>query len=176
MSHVLKPLYICHRIMAPMRLSTNTNLPFLKFDLTNCFWEKNYFSATTHARGSVEVSKWPEDHPLRHLFQPGGWKSTLSSSFIMFFERVTLFWLLPRGIFGTFKFQSCIWVFKMWGKRNFSKGSQFGHFPRNFVSLLFRIFFFWSKRFQILPLDGGPQHLIHVNLVCFNLDKGFRSL
>ena len=119
------------------------------------------------------MSKWPEDCPLRHLFQPGGWKSTLSCPFIPFFEREPLFWLLPRGIFGTFGFQSCIWVFKMWGKRNFSKGSQFGHFPRNFVSLLFRIYFFWSKQFQILTLDGGPQHLIHVNLVCFNLDKGF---
>ena len=51
--------------------------------------------------------------------------------------------------------------------------NQFGHFPVNFVSLLFQIYFFRNKQFQILPLDGGPQHLIHVNLVCFNLDKGF---
>ena len=102
--------------MAPMRLSTNTNLPFLKFDLTNCFWEKNYFSATTYARGSVEVSKWPEDHPLRHLFQSGGWMSTLSSSFITFFERDPLFWLLLRGICGTFWSPGCIGVLETPGK------------------------------------------------------------
>ena len=131
--HVLKPLHFSHRIKVLLRPSTNANLCYLKFDLTNCSWEKNYFSATIGARGSAEVSKWPEDCPLRHLFQPGGWKSTLSSSFIMFFERVTLFWLLSRGIFGTFGFQSCIWVSKMWGKRNFSKRSQFGHFSRNSV-------------------------------------------
>ena len=50
---------------------------------------------------------------------------------------------------------------------------KFDNCLRNFVRLLFQICFLRSKRFQILPLDGGPQHLIHVNLVCFNLDKGF---
>ena len=115
-AHVLKPLYICHRIMAPMRLSTNTNLPFLKFDLTNCFWGKNYFSATTHARGSVEVSKWPEDHPLRHLFQSGGWMSTLSSSFITFSEREPLFWFLLLWNFWRFLSQRCIGVLETPGK------------------------------------------------------------
>ena len=48
----------------------------------------------------------------------------------------------------------------MWKKfRKFLK--KFDDFLRNFVRLLFQICFLWSKRFQILPLDGGPQHLNH---------------
>ena len=34
-SHVLKPLHFSHRIQALLRLSTNANLCYLKFDLTN---------------------------------------------------------------------------------------------------------------------------------------------
>ena len=39
-AHVLRPLLFRHRIKALLRLSTNTNFCYLKFDLTNCSWEK----------------------------------------------------------------------------------------------------------------------------------------
>ena len=72
LAHVLKPLHLSHRIMALLRPSTIVNLCYLKFNLTNCFWEKNYFLATIGARESADGSKLPEDHPLRYLFQSGG--------------------------------------------------------------------------------------------------------
>ena len=55
-----------------------------------------------------------------------------------------------------------------WGLKNMWKKLQkfpekFDDFPRNFVSLLFQIFL-RTDCFQILPLDGGPQQLIHVKL------------
>ena len=54
-------------------------------------------------------------------------------------------------------------VKKMWKKlQKFLK--KFGDFWRNFVSLLFQICFFWPHCFQIPPLDGSPQQLIHVKL------------
>ena len=38
-AHVLRLLYFRHRIKPLLRPSTNANLCFLKFDLTNCSWE-----------------------------------------------------------------------------------------------------------------------------------------
>ena len=72
------------------------------------------------------------------------------------------------GGFGVF-FPKVHWGLKnMWKKfREFLK--KFGDFWRNFVSLLFQICFFQSKRFQISPLDGSPQHMFHVILCWYHL-------
>ena len=56
----------------------------------------------------------------------------------------------------------CIVVKKTCGGRNFSKGRSFGDFPSNFVQPTLSNLPSASTAFQILPLDGGPQHLIHV--------------
>ena len=45
-AHVLKPLHFSHRIKALLRPSTNANLCYLKFDLTNCSWG-NYTTLKT---------------------------------------------------------------------------------------------------------------------------------
>ena len=56
----------------------------------------------------------------------------------------------------------------MWKKfREFPK--KFDDFPRNFVSLLFQICFSRLERFQIMPLDGSPQHMFHVILCWYHL-------
>ena len=119
------------------------------------------------------MAKWLQRNPLRYLFQWKGWKSTLSSSSITFSEREPLLRGLPWWNSCNYWSQRCIGVSKTCGRRNFLKGRSFGDFPRNFVSLLFQICFIRSKRFRILPLDGGPQHLIHVKLCWFHLGKKF---
>ena len=61
----------------------------------------------------------------------------------------------------------------MWKKfREFLK--KFGDFWRNFVNLLFQICFLWPKCFQILPLDGSPQHIFHVILCWYHLWQSFK--
>ena len=84
-THVLRPLHFRHWIKALCRPSTKTNLCYLKFDLTNCSWEKNCLNCKSAMR-SVEVAKLPQRNPLRYLFQWKGQKSTLSPSFITFIE------------------------------------------------------------------------------------------
>ena len=62
----------------------------------------------------------------------------------------------------------------LWNKlQKFLK--KFGDFWRNFVSLLFQICFFQSKRFQISPLDGSPQHMFRVILCWFQLWQCFQK-
>ena len=85
--HVLRPLHFRHRIKALLRPSTNANLCYLRFDLTNCSWEKNCQNCISSATRSVEVAKLPQRNPLQYLFQWKGQKSTLSPSFITFSER-----------------------------------------------------------------------------------------
>ena len=87
LTHVLRPLHFKHRIKGLLRPSTNANLCFLKFELTNCSCEIFCQSCKIGAIRSVEVAKWPQRNPLRLLFQWRGWKSTLSPSFITFSER-----------------------------------------------------------------------------------------
>ena len=117
------------------------------------------------------MAKWPQRNPLRLLFQWRGWKSTLSPSFITFSEREPFL----RGFLcwncWNFWSQRCIWVSKRWGKRNFSKGSQFDHFPLLWRKPTLSICFLRPNCFHISPLDGGPQHMFHVTLCWFHLFK-----
>ena len=64
------------------------------------------------ARGSAEVSKLPQRDTLRYLFQLWGWKSPLSPSFSIFFERGLSFWLFLWWAFWALWSQGCIWVSK----------------------------------------------------------------
>ena len=161
---MLRPLHFRHRIKALLRPSTNANLCYLRFDLTNCSWGKNCQNCISGATRSVEVAKLPQRNPLQYLFQWKGQKSTLSPSFITFSEREPFLRGFLCGLFGLFWSHRCISVSTRWRKQNFSKGSQFDHFPLKFVSLLFQICSLRPKRFPILPLDGGPQCLNHVIL------------
>ena len=120
-SHVLRPLHFRNRIKALLRLSTNTNLCSLKFDLTNCSWEKNCQNCKSSSIRSVEVAKLPQRNPLRYLFQWKGQKSTLSPSFITFSEREPF---LKGFLCWLFWSQRCIGVSKTWRR-------SFGSFWRN---------------------------------------------
>ena len=164
MTHVLRRLHFKHRIKGLLRPSTNANLCYLKFDLTNCSWEKNCQNCKIRATRSVEVSKWPQHNPLRYLFQFKGWKSPLSPSFVTFSEREPFLRGFLCWCFWCFLSQRCIGVSKRWRKRNFLKASQFDHLPLTFVSLLFQICFLRADYSQISPLDGVPQQLILVKL------------
>ena len=146
---MLRPSHFRHRIKALLRPSTNANLCYLKFDLTNCSWEKNCQNCKIRATRSVEVSKWPQRNPLRYLFQFHGWKSALSPFFIKFSEREPVFRGFLCWWFWCFWSQRCIGVSRRWGKRNFLKGSQFDHFPLTFVSLLFQICLLRPNCFQM---------------------------
>ena len=90
------------------------------------------------------------------VLQWRGWKSTLSPSFITFSEREPFLRGFLWWTFWTFWSQRCIWVSKRWGKRNFSKGSQFDHFPLLWRKPTLSILFLQPNSFHILPLDGGP--------------------
>ena len=162
--HVLRPLHFRHRIKALLRPSTNANLCYLRFDLTNWSWGKNCQNCISSATRSVEVAKLPQRNPLQYLFQWKGQKSTLSPSFITFSEREPFLRGFLFGLFGLFWSHRCISVSTRWRKQNFSKGSQFDHFPLKFVSLLFQISSLRPKRFPIPPLDSGLQCLNHVIL------------
>ena len=73
---MLRPLHFRHRIKALLRSSTNANLCYLRFDLTNCSWEKICQNCISSATRSVEVAKLPQRNPLQYLFQWKGQKST----------------------------------------------------------------------------------------------------
>ena len=125
-------MHFRHRIKALLRPSTNANLCYLKFDLTNCSWENCCQICKIGAMRSVEVAKWPQHNPLRYLFQWEGWKGTLSPSFITFSEREPflrgfLWWAL-----WALWSQRCPVGSKRWWKKNISMGSQFDHFPLKF--------------------------------------------
>ena len=109
-THVLRPLHFRHRIKALLRPSTNANLCYLKFDLTNWSWEKNCQNCISSATRSVEVAKLPQRNPLRYLFQWKGQKSTLSPSFITFSEREPFLRGFLCWLFWLFWSQRCIWV------------------------------------------------------------------
>ena len=85
--------------------------------------------------------------PFHHVF----WKRTI-------FERV------PVVDFLDFLVPKVHWGLKNMWKKFRKMFKKFDNCLRNFVRLLFQICFIRSKRFQILPLDGDPQHLIHVKL------------
>ena len=102
-----------------LRLSTNTNLCYLKFVLTNCSWEKNCQSSATR---SVEVTKLPQRKPLRYLFQWKGQKSTLSLSFIMFSEREPFLGGSCVVFFLAFLVPKVHWGVKKMRKKKFLKG------------------------------------------------------
>ena len=125
-------MHFRHRIKAIWRPSTNANLCYLKFDLTNCSWEKNCQNCKIRATRSVEVSKWPQHNPLRYLFQFKGWKSPLSPSFVTFSEREPFLRGFFCWYFWCFWSQRCIGVSKRWWKKKISTGSQFDHFPLKF--------------------------------------------
>ena len=125
-------MHFRHRIKAIWRPSTNANLCYLKFDLTNCSWEKNCQNCKIRATRSVEVSKWPQHNPLRYLFQFKGWKSPLSPSFVTFSEREPFLRGFLCWYFWVFLYQRCIGVSKRWWKKKISTGSQFDHFPLKF--------------------------------------------
>ena len=57
LTHVLRPLHFKHRIKGILRPSTNANLCYLKFNITNCSWEKNRQNCKISAIRSVEVAK-----------------------------------------------------------------------------------------------------------------------
>ena len=170
---MLRPLHFRHQIKALLRPSTNANLCYLRFDLTNCSWGKNCQNCISSATRSVEVAKLPQRNPLQYLFQWKGQKSTLSPSFITFSEREPFLRGFLWWTFWTFWSQRCIWVSKRWGKRNFSKGSQFDHFPLLWRKPTLSICFLRPDCFHILPLDGGPQHMFHVILCWFHLWQRF---
>ena len=65
-----------------------------------------------------------------------------------------------------------------WGLKNMWKKLQkfpkkFDDFPRNFVILLFQIYFLQPDCFQIPPLDGGPQQLNYVKHWWFQVGQRF---
>ena len=65
------------------------------------------------------------------------------------------------------------WGLKIMWKKLQKFPKKIDDFPRNFVSLLFQICFLRPKRFPILPLDGGVQHLIHKKFFDFIIDNSF---
>ena len=161
---MLKHLHFSHRIKVLLRPSTNANLCYLKFDLTNCSWEKNYFSATIGARGSAELSKFT-----------GRSSSTISLSIwrmeeysfnlfhLVFWKRALVLVVVALDFLDIFV-PKVHWGLKKTWRKNQEFLKKFDDFWRNFVRLLFQICLIRSKRFQILPLDGGPQHLIYLKL------------
>ena len=65
-----------------------------------------------------------------------------------------------------------------WGKKNMWKkfqkfGKAFDDLAKGVIEPTLSNLLLLSKRFQILPLDGGPQHLIHVKLCYFKLGQRF---
>ena len=97
------------------------------------------------------------------------------SSFVTFSERAPFLRRFLCWYLWCFLSQRCIGVSKRWWKKKNSTGSQFDNFPLKFVSLLFQICFFRPNCFQIPPLDGVPQRLIHLNLVNFKLNKDLKK-
>ena len=102
-----------------------------------------------------------------------GWKSTLSPSFITFSEREPVI----RGFLWwnscNYWSQRCIGVRKTCGRSFRSLAMLLTIWQRGQLKLLIQICFIRSKLFQILPLDGSPQHLIHVKLCYFKLGQRF---
>ena len=138
-THVLRLLHFRHRIKALLRPSTNAHLCYLKFDLTNCSWEKNYQNCKLGARRSVEVAKWPQRIPLWLLFQFQGWKSTLSPSFITFSERGAFLRGFLCWIFWLFWSQRCIGVSKTCGRSFGSLRRKLAICEETLCGLLFQI-------------------------------------
>ena len=113
---MLGPLYIISWIKAKHEPSTHQEFRYLNFDLTKWVHKNGNFSKTKRAIRSAQVAKWPQRHPLRYLFQWRGWKSTLSHSFITFFEREPFLRRFLWWIFWIFWFHGCIGVSKVYGR------------------------------------------------------------
>jgi len=163
------PLHFIWWIEAKYKPGTHQELRYLKFDSTNYVQEKNLLKLqnkrdkvswggkmTARQSSTISLSVKRSKEYSFTLFHHVFWMRTT-------FEGVPVLgfleFLVPKVHLGHKN---------MWKKfrKMFKK---FDNCLRNFVGLLFQICFIRSKRFQIVPLDGGPQHLIHVKLCYFKL-------
>ena len=113
---MLGSLHFIWWIEAKYRPSTQQELRYLNFDLTNWIHKNGNISKTISAMRSAKVAKWPQRHPLRYLFQWKGWKSTLSSPFITFSEREPFLRGFLWWTFWSQRSQRCIGVSKVCGR------------------------------------------------------------
>ena len=79
------------------------------------------------------------------------------------------------GIFGTFGPKGALGCQQDDEKKIFQREANLTISRWNFASLLFQICFLRPDCFQISPLDGGPQQLIHVKLCKFQVRHRFKK-